>query len=253
VSQSPFHTLLCLDYDGTLTPIVKTPAVAQLSPKTRALIKKISRKQHFSVAVVSGRALRDVKDMVRVNRIVYAGNHGLEVKGLGLRFIHPKAKQARTHLRKIRIKLKQNLRSIPKCFVEDKTLSLSVHYRTTTKKYWTQTKKIVKRTVSPWLRSKLAKLTEGKCVIEVRPNTSWDKGACVKWLTQKVKAQKKIKFLHPIYIGDDKTDEAAFQTVNQKSGISIFVGPARNTSKARFQLASSGRVFQFLKWLEKSA
>ena len=82
-----FHRLhqgrpvLFLDYDGTLTPIVNDPAQAVLPNKTREVVKRLA--QRYPVAVVSGRDLTDVRDMVGVKDILYVGSHGFDIAGSG--------------------------------------------------------------------------------------------------------------------------------------------------------------------------
>ncbi|MGH7355493.1 MAG: trehalose-phosphatase, partial [Candidatus Rokuibacteriota bacterium] len=82
------------DFDGTLTPLAPTPEAAHLSRRGRGLIARLSRNARVQVAVVSGRALRDLRARVRVAGVVYGGCHGLEIAGPGLRFRHPRARAA---------------------------------------------------------------------------------------------------------------------------------------------------------------
>ena len=73
---------LLLDYDGTLSPIAPHPDLATLPPETRAVLERLARLPDVFIAVVSGRGVNNVRDMVGIQGITYAGNHGLEI-------IHP--------------------------------------------------------------------------------------------------------------------------------------------------------------------
>jgi len=70
-----------LDYDGTLTPIVDDPAEAKLLEQTRKVIRRLA--EHYSVAMISGRDLADVQNMVGIENIAYAGSHGFDIAGPG--------------------------------------------------------------------------------------------------------------------------------------------------------------------------
>ena len=78
----------------------------------------------------------------------------------------------------------------------------------------------------------------GKMTREIRPPFIWNKGMAVLWLLDKEKD------VFPVYIGDDVTDEDAFQLLKNK-GLTIFVGKPENT-KARFYLKDTREVEKFL-------
>ncbi len=63
-----------LDYDGTLTPIVDTPDKAILSPQTRDVLIELSKK--CVVGIISGRDMKNVKTLVGIDSLIYAGSHG---------------------------------------------------------------------------------------------------------------------------------------------------------------------------------
>jgi Trehalose-phosphatase len=73
------HLFVGLDYDGTLTPIVNNPAEASLSPAVREVLAKLAQLSNTTVAIVTGRALADVRERVNLGSLAYAGNHGLEI------------------------------------------------------------------------------------------------------------------------------------------------------------------------------
>ena len=88
--------------------------------------------------------------------------------------------------------------------LENKKLTLSVHYRNVAKNKVGFISKLFYDTIAPW-KNKI-KVTSGKKVFEIRPPVKWNKGNSVNWLIKKLGSKKYF----PIYIGDDTTDEDAF-------------------------------------------
>lgn len=81
---------LLLDYDGTLAPIAPHPDLATLPQETKNVLQRLSNHSDVYVAIVSGRNVENVKQMVGIEGITYAGNHGLEILHPdGSRFVHP--------------------------------------------------------------------------------------------------------------------------------------------------------------------
>lgn len=68
-----------LDYDGTLAPLASHPSLTVMETDSEAALKKLSAQPNVFLAVISGRAVNDVKDKVAINNITYAGNHGLDI------------------------------------------------------------------------------------------------------------------------------------------------------------------------------
>jgi len=235
---------LFLDYDGTLTPIVKKPGLAVLSKTRRSLLKKIAGAPHFLVAIVSGRMLSDLKKRVSIKGIYYAGNHGFEIAGPKIKITHPKALQAKPILRRIKSKLREKLGDIKGIIIEDKILTLSLHYRLVSARDFKKIKKLFPGIVKPYLKTKKIRLTYGKKVFEIRPNIKWDKGRAVLWFMKKVGKGKKFT---PLYIGDDTTDEDAFRVL-KKRGVTFRVGRTKKTH-ARYRLKDVKQVYKFLELL----
>lgn len=81
---------LLLDYDGTLAPIATHPDLAILPLETRNVLQRLSNLPDVYIAIISGRNVNNVKSMVGIEHITYAGNHGLEILHPdGSKFVHP--------------------------------------------------------------------------------------------------------------------------------------------------------------------
>lgn len=239
------HILLFLDYDGTLTPIVKRPELAVLSRGTRGLIESLRDSERFIVCLVSGRLITDLKARVGVEGIIYVGNHGLEMEGPGMRFVNAKARRSRMLLKRISKKLDISLRPIAGVILEDKGLSLTLHYRLVKKKDIPTVKALFDEVVKPYCSRKEVRVGSGKQVLEVRPFTGRDKGKATLWVLRRFKVRLKTDNIVPVYMGDDWTDESAFKILNDK-GVTIFVGGANPDTTAQLFLRTPKEVGKFL-------
>lgn len=244
------HILLFSDFDGTLAPIVEQPEFAHLSESVRDILRALSRQSRFTVGIISGRALKDLKSRVGITGILYAGNHGLEIEGPGLSFIHPFAEELRPVLHLLSQVLTKALKPLTGVFVEDKGLSLSIHYRQTGKTEEKECESTFERVVHvPRVLNKI-RITSGKKVYEVRPCVTWDKGKAISMLLAKYNKVDDWTTV-PIFLGDDLTDEDGFKVIHKHNGISIFIGEPQPGSVARYFLHSTSEVEEFLRLISK--
>ena len=240
------HTILLSDYDGTLTPIVSRPQEAILSPEVRGMLVNLAKKPSFSIGIISGRSLSEIKKMVEIDGIYYAGNHGLEIEGPGIKFVSPSALAARNEIKKLARKLSDKLGKIEGVIVEDKGLSLSVHYRMVKTGDETVVSGIFHQIIAPLLNEGRIKVSAGKKVWEARPPIDWHKGKAAEIIIQKIKWLLNYQQLLTVYLGDDKTDEDVFKIIHHTQGWSIFVGSDNPSSSADYYLDSPAEVNTFL-------
>src|ERR1700685_4405441 len=71
------HIALFLDFDGTLSRIVPIPQEAEVDAGIRATLRSLTERADFTVSIVSGRALADVRERIALKNVIYVGNHGL--------------------------------------------------------------------------------------------------------------------------------------------------------------------------------
>jgi len=247
--KSAQHVLLLTDYDGTLTPIVEKPELAVLSPETRKLLRALAKNRQYTVGVISGRALADLKSRVGVDGIVYAGNHGLEIEGLGSGFLEPVAEEMRPLLYILNRALLAALRGIRGVFVEDKGLTLSVHYRLADDSEMGKVQDAFTKVTAPLQVTGQIKITRGKKVYEIRPPVNWDKGKAISWLMAKLREMRGKSAALPVYLGDDLTDEDGFKVIEKSNGLSVFVGDQDTQTIARYFLKSPDDVTEMLRVL----
>jgi len=238
------YLFVFLDFDGTITPIVKTPEEAVLSEETKLLLEDMSNNPKLKLAFISGRTLKDIKDRVGLKNAIYSGNHGLELEGPKIKFesiVSPRYKMILEH---IKDDLIQKLHSLKGVFIEDKGLSLSIHYRLVAEGKIPLVKTAFHETIILYLVRGKIKIKPGKKVLEIRPPSEWDKGKIVLWLLTRQLFTTKEDNVYSIYIGDDVTDEDAFKALKDK-GLTIFVGKPKK-SYAQYYVRNSNEVVKFL-------
>ncbi len=241
------RVLLLSDFDGTLAPIAERPEMAHLPDQTRCMLQILSRLPGMTVGIISGRALSDLKDKINLTGLVYAGNHGFEIEGPGINFISPIADEMRPIFRVIGKILSITLAPFRGVFVEEKGMTISVHYRQAEEHAGHQVQQVVEKSVAAPRFAGLLKITRGKKVLELRPAVSWDKGRAVRLLMKRYGKGGRKSGLVPLYLGDDLTDEDAFKVINAYGmGLSIRVGDNSQESLARYYLKSPLEVPQFL-------
>ncbi len=240
------HLLILSDYDGTLTPIAPRPELALMPPPMKVILSRLAVWEGGTVAIVSGRALEDVRALIGIEGIYYAGNHGLEIEGPGFRWVHPEAGAIMPLLEDLARELSASLGEVRGVIVENKGLTLSVHYRMVAPEQAGQVRAVFEATVEPMKAQGKLMVTGGKMVCEARPPVDWDKGKAVDFLVTKVREVQGIGEVLPFFLGDDFTDEAGFHAVRKSGGVSIFVSGGDHESGASYSVDSIGEVQRFL-------
>ncbi len=230
-----------LDYDGTLTPIVRRPEDAELSRNMRQIIRKLAA--NCPVAIVSGRDLQDVRERVGIDRLYYAGSHGFDIVGPDIRHReHPEGSRLLPEIDRAEKALRKRLSAIDGCRVERKKFAVAVHYREVAEENVPAIEKAVQAVQAE--QSGL-RMSGGKKIFELQPDVEWNKGRAVRWLLEDV-FDLDCSAVLPVYIGDDVTDEDAFQEI-RNDGIGIRVSDTQaNDSAARYRLRDPQEVRQFL-------
>jgi trehalose 6-phosphate phosphatase len=240
---------LFLDYDGTLTPIARSPDEARMPASTRKLLQDLTGLSRVRLAVISGRSLRDIERQVRLKGIVYAGNHGLDIEAPGTAGLRLVPLSATKTMRTVYKDLKHALSGITGILLEDKGAILSIHYRLASREQVKIMRAVIKRVLYPFIAQKKLKLSAGKKVIDVKPPVEWSKGHAVSWILETAKKLFQNKKIMPVYFGDDITDEDAFRRIG-RNGMTIRVGRSKKTS-AQYRLKNTREVYSFLNQLDK--
>jgi len=232
--------LLCIDYDGTLTPIVKDPEEAVLAPEMKWLLSELSSK--VSLAIISGRDRATIKQFIQLGGIYYAGSHGLDIATPdGSTMQAPGSESYLKDLEQAFATLDNKLNDFTGASIERKRYSITVHYRNVADSELPLLEDVVETTAegTPRLR-----IESGKKIFELKPRLNWDKGTALSWIKKQVSNGKEP---FTIYLGDDVTDESAFEEIHRENqGLAILVGDASYSTFAQYKLDSVDQVQVFL-------
>jgi trehalose-phosphatase len=237
--------LLAFDFDGTLSPIVPRPDEAVILPAAGRALARLAARPDTLVAIVTGRALDDVRARVREERAFFAGNHGFEIEGPGVRHRIDAAERLRPEFRMLREHLHHEVGHIPGVEIEDKGITISVHYRRVEDPALVE--QVRTATVREAERSGV-RATHGKRVVELRPPVDWHKGRAVDFLIDSFAADGAV---YPVFIGDDVTDEDAFRAVRERGGLAILVADGEDSREtaAHARVASPEQLVPLLEAL----
>ncbi len=222
------NVLLAFDYDGTLAPIVSDPAVARLPRATRHLLA--SAADRYPCVVISGRARHDVTKRVgRIPLFHVSGNHGLEPWGQTAGY----ARRVKGWVRRLR----ERLAAYSGVVVEDKTYSVTIHYRNAVHR------RRMLAAIDEAVRGlRGARSLGGQDAISLVPSGAPTKGVALE------QARLLLACDTAIYVGDDQTDEDAFSAAQADRLLAIRIG-AQRRSRASYYLRNQSEIDDLLRAL----
>jgi trehalose 6-phosphate phosphatase len=219
--------LVALDYDGTLAPIVAIPTRAAMRVRTRRALRRAAA--CYPCVVISGRSRSDLLRRLRglgLRQVI--GNHGAEPS--------PRRQQLRAYVRRWRVSLERRIAGLAGVTIEDKGLSLAVHYRRAPNP--AQARDSIREAAS---RLGHARTLGGKCVVNVVPRGAPHKGKALEAERLRLDCEAAL------YVGDDETDEDVFAHP-ARGRLGIRVGPSAG-SRARYYLRDQAQVDDLLESL----
>jgi trehalose-phosphatase len=242
-----------LDYDGTLTPIVDRPEDAVISASMRETVRVLAAR--CTVCVVSGRDRRVVQELMELDDLVVAGSHGFDIWSPGAGAVEYEPGVGFDELVEgVAARLRRESGSIKGALVERKRSSVALHYRLVADSERVRIAEVVDALLAEHAGE--LKVTPGKMVYEIQPAIDWDKGKAVLHLLDALGLDGDDVI--PLYMGDDITDEDAFEALASR-GVGIFVGDpddpevAGRRTAAAFTVRSPDEVGQFLRCLVREA
>jgi trehalose 6-phosphate phosphatase len=208
-------TLVVLDFDGTLAPIVRAREDAALSARTIADLTRLA--ERYPVAVLSGRGAEDVRARLAGVAVTWiVGSHGAEWPGE-----EGQHEAWRALVEGWRAALRLRLADLPGVEIEAKALSLTVHYRRSP---------APSEALGPIIEAAVGlpgvHLVLGKRVVNLLPIGAGDKGTALQRLVALAGAARLL------FVGDDVTDEAAFGALLPIPSVMVRVGRAPGTLAA---------------------
>jgi trehalose 6-phosphate phosphatase len=227
---------LFLDVDGTLIDIAARPTDVVGDAQLLQLLCALRLRCQDALALISGRSIDDLDRITAPERYAAAGLHGFErrnARGDCMRRAAPAAQK----MGEIRRVLTQLTSSHPQLLLEDKGYAVAVHYRQAP-----HLRALVENAIHslPELQNAGLRVQHGRMVAEITPSHASKAVAVAEFM-----AELPFKGRMPVYVGDDVTDESAFQWANAADGLSIAVG-RRQSSSARARLGSVDAVRSWL-------
>lgn len=232
--------MLFCDFDGTLSKIVPDHDKAFIDPDIKSALESLTKDSKKHLVIISGRQLIDVKSRVGIIDSDYVGNHGLEWEVNGNYETYDLDENIYSSLEKSKYLFRDLSKDYPGVTIEDKKLSLSIHYRALLDVDQVKFKKSFYKILEGSSVVRYLNFVEGKKVIDVRPKIDWNKGRAAGMIRKKYNDQLTIA------IGDDVTDEDLFKQFPE--GISIKVGLSE-TSAADYFIMDTREVARFIHFL----
>ncbi len=278
-AANPDIIVFCVDFDGTLVKICKSPYDVAVAPGLYDFLTGINNINNIFLCIVTGRELADIEQRVNIKRnIIYSGNHGFEIKSyyedFKLNFLVENAGKY-IPLFTEALSLVKNI-DISSLIIENKKFSISMHYRLLNNSEAKFLKQSVKDIIAenPEFK-KYLHITRGKKILEIRPRIDWNKGSACDYIVKEMSktclvsgneagstgpailpnpvSTKKFNILR-VNIGDDITDETMFshnysfnleENTFNVSLINCVIG--KKQSLADFYLADYSRTPVFIK------
>jgi trehalose-phosphatase len=211
--------LVACDYDGTLAPLVDDPTHAVPYPEAVAAVRSLAALPQTTVAVISGRSLRDLAALSRLpNEVKLVGSHGSEFDVGFVERIAPEVAELRTTLGRAVHDLAHPLRGVR---LEQKPASIAVHTRLADRETVATLTESIRSGPATWPG---VHITTGMDVIELSV-VATEKGAAINTLRTQNSASAVV------YLGDDATDETAFANL---SGLDVGVRIGAGETQANF-------------------
>jgi len=209
------ESAILLDIDGTLLDLAPTPREVWVPPGLSKTLNRLLMRTSGALALVSGRSLNDIDLIFAPEQFPAVGGHGAEMR------LSTDSEAVAAHAppmdRELKLRLAAIAKLSPGILLEDKGYSLALHYRLAP-----HAEKAIYEAVS-LIRADLPnapiEVLPGKCVCEIK-HSGFNKATGVRELM----THEPFKGRHPIFIGDDVTDEAVFGIMPDLGGLAFSVG-----------------------------
>jgi len=215
----PATIALFLDVDGTLVDFAARPDSVVVDAALRPVLRKLAVQLGGALAAISGRPLHEIDALLDLPTAAAAGLHGAQLRAADGRILA--APHDHSPLQVARLRAALLAAAHPGVLVEDKGSAIALHYRMAP-----IAETAVRRAAVEMLQATGPgyELLQGNRVVELKPAET-NKGTALSALMQ----TQPFAGRTPWVIGDDLTDEDAFQRANVLGGVSVIVGPRRPT------------------------
>jgi len=230
---------LLFDYDGALTEFAEVPDRATLAPETTLAIQNLAARPGVVVGIISGRELAELKRMVGIPGLFYAGTCGLELEFREKTVTHPLVQHSLRLLSEVAAALEPHVADFPDSWIEHKHFGLTVHYRKLDPQVAARLHARIEAELARW-GDRLHVVTGAKAV-EITPEIGWTKGTAIEFLLESLGPDPCLL----LYAGNESTDVEPLWCVGAHRGIAIGVGESPPTT-AQFKVADAKAVRHIL-------
>ncbi|GBU16027.1 MULTISPECIES: trehalose-phosphatase [Methylobacterium] len=220
----PDTTALFLDFDGTLVEIAPRPDAVRVDPDLVPTLERLRERLGGALAIVTGRPIEVIDDFLAPARFDVAGLHGVALRRGGV--VLGAGAEGHPALRVKIPELEARLEGLEAVLIEDKGASVAVHWRLASERDAERAQAAVEAVAAELAGA--YRLQLGKAVGEIVPATATKAAAIRTFLETQPYAGRR-----PVFLGDDRTDEIAFTSVNNDGGISIRVGAGETVARKR--------------------
>ena len=230
---------LFLDYDGTLADFAPNPDVVLPDTELISLLDLLNRQKNVELAVVSGRRLGHIRELVPINGLWLAGSYGIEmINPAGEEIDLLNYKELRPRVEKIKPYWQSLVDGRNDFYLEDKGWSIAIHANGKDRGEVNQVLEMAIKIEAP-----PGFILQGNDhFLELCPPEA-DKGKAVHFILR----SRTENGLLPIFIGDDDKDESAFAEIQTLGGFGILVSKNPSSTNANYYLPNPDAVRIWLK------
>ncbi len=225
---------LFLDYDGTLADFAPTPEYVVADPEVVSIVTRLALCPRVRVAVISGRSLNQIRQLLPIPQIWLAGTYGVEVQTPGGDILRrAEWKAIRPALEQLKPFWQQLIADRTGFLLEDKGWALALHARFADDDEAAQVLRAAGTSTVMLVSSGEFRLLQSRRFLEICPILA-HKGRAVDYVLDRFAWPGAL----PVYLGDDDNDEDAFEVIKARHGVALLVAAIARTTLADTQLDS---------------
>ena len=240
ITRSKHDTVfLFLDYDGTLAEFAPNPDIVLPDKKLINLLLDLRNHPQVELAIVSGRRLGHIRNLVPLGGLWLAGSYGVELidpQGNEINLLE--YEKLRPKLENVKPDWESLVQDRNEFYLEDKGWSIAIHANG-------KDQNEVAFVIEQANKVKVPKgfiLQGNDHFIELCPPEA-DKGKAIRYLMNANQKKDQV----PIFLGDEERDESAFEAVKALGGTAILVAERPYASKADYYIPNPKMVRHWLK------
>ncbi len=225
---------LFLDYDGTLADFAPTPEHVVADPEVISIVSRLVLCPRVRVAVISGRPLDQIRQLLPRSHIWLAGTYGVEVQTPSGEILRRAEWEViRPALEQLKPFWQQLIADRTGFLLEDKGWALALHARFANDAEAAQVLWAAATSTVTLVSSGEFRLLHSQHFLEICPILA-HKGRAVDYVLDRFAWPGGL----PVYLGDDDNDEDAFEVIKARHGVAVLVAAIARTTLADTQLDS---------------